>query len=332
MKRVIVTGATGFLGKVTAQRMREAGWDVITTGRNETAGAALRETGFPFTSCDLARDGETFTRLVQGCDLVIHCAALSRPWGKRADFVSANVLATGTVLAACEATGARLISISSPSVTFEYHTRRSLREDAPWTMPAANHYIATKREAEKLVRNCAAVSSVILRPKAIIGPGDTTLLPRVIRTARKGFFPIFPGSEARLDLTAVEDVAEGIRLTAEAGEAIAGNVYHLTGGDPIPAAEAFALLFEACGLKVRDLPIRPETALFLAGFLETASRVFTAGKWEPPVTRYSIGSLIYEQSLDISAARRDLGYDPKTDLRKTLIECGKRWKKANLLS
>lgn len=332
MKRVIVTGATGFLGRVTARKMREAGWEVITTGRNEIAGAALRKAGFPFTSCDLARNDETFVRLAQGSDLVIHCAALSSPWGKRSDFVAANVVATSTVLAACKATGARLISISSPSVTFEYKTRRNIREDASWAMPAANHYIATKRETEKLVRDCAAVSSVILRPKAIIGPGDTTLLPRVIRTARKGYFPTFPGSETRLDLTAVEDVVEGIRLTAEAGENIAGNVYHLTGGDPIPAAEAFALLFEACGLKVRDLAIRPGMALSLAGFLETVSHVFTAGKWEPPVTRYSIGSLIYEQSLDISAARRDLGYDPRTDLRKTLVECGKRWNEAQEIS
>jgi len=326
MKRVLITGATGFLGGATAHELKRSGYEVITTGRNPEAGEQLRSGGFRFERCALPGGKSVLKGLAEGCAAIVHCAALSAPWGRRADFVASNVEATREVLAVCRESGARLIYISSPSVSFGFSHQVRLREDAPWPVPAANDYIATKREAERLVRDQDDVSAIILRPKALIGPGDTTLLPRVLRTARRGFFPAFKECDPLLDLTWIGDAATAIRLALEAGEARRGRLYHITSGAPMRVSEAFTLLFEACGLEVRHVPVPTRRALALAGVLENASRLITGGRWEPPLTRYTVGSLAFEQSLDISAARADLGYLPQTDLRAALRECGRLWR------
>ena len=326
MKRVLITGATGFLGGAAARELRESGWEVIATGRNAAAGERLRKEAFRYERCDLPGDRVVLQRLAADCEAIVHCAALSSPWGRRSDFVLSNVEATREVLGVCRETGARLVYISSPSVSFGFSHQVRLREDASWPEPAANDYIATKREAEILVRNQSEVGAIILRPKALIGAGDTTLLPRVLRTARRGFFPVFKESDPLLDLTSIDDAAAAIRLALEADEACRGRIYHVTSGAPIPVSEAFALLFEACGLVVRGVPVSTRRALLVAGALEKMSHLFTAGRWEPPLTRYTVGSLAFEQCLDISAARADLGYLPQTDIREALRECGRLWR------
>ena len=148
----------------------------------------------------------------------------------------------------------------------------------------------------------------------------------MIRSARRGFFPVFKECDPFLDLTLIDDAVRAIVLAIEAGEQCIGKTYHITSGSPMRVSEAFTLLFEGCGLDVRFVPLSRDGALAVAGGLEKLSHLFTAGKWEPPLTRYTVGSLAYEQSLDISAARADLGYLPQTDIRSALRECGRRWR------
>jgi len=290
----------------------------------------LRLEGFRFEPLDLAGDGSKLQTLARQCDAIIHCAALSSPWGSKRAFDDANVRATRNVVNSCRAEGTRLIHVSTPSVSFGFARNKDQREDAEWPMPPANHYIATKRDAEKIVKQEEGLHSIILRPKAIIGPGDTTVLPRVMRAARRGFFPIFTRDEPLLDLTWIDDATSAICLALEAPDSCSGQVYHITSGQPIPASESFVLLFEACGLDVRLVPVSAEAALRIASLFEWTSRIATAGRWEPPVTRYSVGSLAFAQTLDISAARRDLGYVPRKDIREALRECGRQWRKQNL--
>jgi len=139
-------------------------------------------------------------------------------------------------------------------------------------------------------------------------------------------FPLFGGDTTLIDLTWIGDAATAIRLGLEAPATNRGKVYHITSGHPLPVPEALAILFAACGLKVRfrSFPIHPTLAV--AGILDWLSILATAGRWEPPITRYTVGSLAYEQSLDISAARSDLGYVPQKDVREALAECGRRWR------
>lgn len=321
---VLVTGATGFLGGAVARRLFAAGWRVLATGRQAGAGAALVAEGIAFTACDLAEAPDLLAKLVAGCTHVVHGAALSSPWGRQGDFQKANVVATRNVIAACQAAGVeRLVAISSPSVSFVYGAQQNIGEDAPWVDPPANHYIGTKRLAERAVLT-AGLPCVVLRPKALFGPGDTTLIPRVLKVAARGRFPLF-GPDCLLDLTWIGDAVDAVLLALQADARCDGRVYHITSGAPLSRQRVLETLFAACGLEVRLRPMPLSLALALGSALEGISRLATMGRWEPPLTRYSVGALAYGQTLDISAARRDLGYAPLTDILSRLQACGLAW-------
>jgi len=324
MGPVLVTGATGFLGGAVIRELAVRGMSVRATGRNLQAGAGLQAAGIPFTPCDLSTDKSTLDALTVGCEAVIHAAALSAPWGRRRDFVAANVTATENVISACGKAGVRrLVYISSPSVSFAFQNQAGLTEEAPWKSPPANHYIASKRKAERLARDAGAVT---LRPRALFGPGDTALLPRLVRVARRGVFPLFGNGDPLLDLTWIGDAVSATLLAMNAPEGCRGNVYQITSGDLLPRSVVLGTLLQACGLEVRFRRVPMGLALAVAGGLETISRLCTGGAWEPPLTRYTVGSLGYERTYDIAAARRDLGYAPETDVRHALAICGEVWR------
>lgn len=302
------------------------------TGRNREAGAALEREGISFQACDLAADAGVVHRLVDGCDAVVHAAALTSPWGTRREFRAANVTAARYVIDACIRTGVkRLVHISSPSVFFDFKDQPNLKEDAPWIEPPANLYIETKREAEFLVLQAVAggLDAIMLRPKALFGPGDTALLPRIVRVARRGFFPLFGEGDPLMDLTWIGDAVAAVRLALNAPASCRGRVYNITSGDPQPRNAVLRAMLESCGLQVRFRRIPLNRALAVASVMETISRVFTLSRWEPLATRYSVGVQGFPQTLDISAARADLGYDPQTDVLAALRECGAEWRAAH---
>jgi nucleoside-diphosphate-sugar epimerase len=331
MHRILITGATGFLGGAVARALHGQGREALATGRDVRRGAALEESGITFEPCDLSAEAATVERLVNGCDAVVHAAALSAPWGRRTDFLGANVTATKHVVQACERAGIkRLVHVSSPSVLFKFQEQRALTENTVWSGPPANDYIATKRAAETIVLGAAGrgLDAIILRPKALFGPGDTTLLPRMIRVVRRGRFPLLGEGDPLMDLTWIGDAVQAVIAALQAPPACRGRVYHVTSGDPQPRGTVLHTLLEACGLPVRFRRVSLGKALAMAGLLEMLSRVVTLGRWEPPLTRYSVGALAYSQTLDISAAREDLHYAPQTEVLAALRDCGAKWQAA----
>ncbi len=328
-QRILITGATGFLGGAVARELQRQGYPVLATGRDLRKGQALTDAGIAFQPCDLSADPVALRRLTDGCAAVVHAAALSAPWGRRAAFVAANVQATENVVQACENSGVRrLVHISSPSVLFDFAEQSALKEDATGRARPANDYIATKRAAEQLIAAAVrrGLNAVVLRPKALFGPGDTTLLPRMIRVAQNGAFPLFGAGDPLLDLTWIGDAVQAVLAALRAPSRCQGRVYHITSGDPQPRSVVLRTILEACGLPVRFRPIPIATAMTLAGLLECVSRAFTLRRWEPPLTRYTVGALAYGQTLDISAARTDLSYAPQTDVLAALKRCGELWR------
>ncbi|MCE9609102.1 MAG: NAD(P)-dependent oxidoreductase [Chthoniobacter sp.] len=334
MHRVLVTGATGFLGGAVARDLHQRGVKVLATGRNPAAGETLRRNGIEFQPCDLASDAVALRRMLESCSSVVHCAALSAPWGRPEAFSAANHVATQNVLAACDETGtvARIVHISSPSVAFEFKAQCALTECAPWNAPPANAYIASKRLAEKCALAAAGRGQnvIVLRPKALFGPGDTALLPRVVRVAQRSRFPLFGEGDPLMDLTWIGDAVTAVRLALDAPPERRGQIFNITSGDPQPRSRVLGTMLEACGLPVRFRRVPLGRALKIAAALEWISRTCTGGRWEPPVTRYSAGALGFEQTLDITAARVALGYQPVGDVLARLRETGDLWRRSHL--
>ena len=122
---------------------------------------------------------------------------------------------------------------------------------------------------------------------------------------------------------------QAVQLALQAPPSHRGKVFSVTSGDPQPRSVVLGTMLEACGLPVRFRRIGLGRALALATLLELVSRGLTLGRWEPPLTRYSVGALGYGQTLDISAARDGLGYAPKTDVLALLAQTGREWRQAN---
>ena len=312
MKKVLVTGATGFLGKYVVEELVEHGYQVRAFGRNSQVGRSLENSSVSFFQGDLTKANDVL-EACQGMDLVVHAGALSTVWGSWEDFYQANVLGTKYVLEACRQTGIqRLVYVSSPSIYAAPRNQLGIKEsDAP-EENKLNNYIRSKLASEKLFKDYPDVPSIILRPRGLFGIGDTSILPRVINLSQKLGIPLIGDGRQLMDMTCVENVALAIRLAIEAPEA-KGEVYNITNGEP----RAFRDLLEE-SLTGLDYPIkyRKIPASLLSGIASSLEFIYKTLnlKGEPPLTRYTYYLLRYSQTLDISKAERELGYHPKISI------------------
>ena len=312
MKTVLVTGATGFLGKYVVDELVEHGYQVRAFGRNSKVGRSLENSSVSFFQGDLTKADDVL-EACKGMDLVVHAGALSTVWGPWEDFYQANVLGTRYVLEACRQTGIqRLVYVSSPSIYAAPKDQLAIKEsDAP-EENNLNNYIRSKLASEKLFNDYPDVPSIILRPRGLFGIGDTSILPRVINLSQKLGIPLIGDGRQLMDMTCVENVALAIRLAIEASEA-KGEVYNITNGEP----RAFRDLLEE-SLKGLGYPIkyRKIPASLLSGIASSLEFIYKTLnlKGEPPLTRYTYYLLRYSQTLDISKAERELGYHPKISI------------------
>lgn len=309
MKKVLVTGATGFLGKYVVEELVEHGYQIRAFGRNRAIGQSLVNASVTFIQGDLTNQ-EDLTKACQEMDMVVHAGALSTVWGPWEDFYQTNVLGTKYVLEACrKAKIERLVYVSSPSIYAAPRDQLDIKEsDAPQEN-RLNNYIRSKLASEKLFQDYPDVSSVILRPRGLFGIGDTSILPRVLNLSQKIGIPLIGDGRQLMDMTCVENVALAIRLALETPQA-AGEVYNITNGEP----RAFRNLIEET-LRGLDYPIRYRKipAPLVSAISSSLEFIYKnlKLKGEPALTRYTYYLLRYSQTLDISKAERDLGYRPK---------------------
>ncbi|MFC3798982.1 NAD-dependent epimerase/dehydratase family protein [Cohnella sp. GCM10012308] len=329
MTRALITGATGSLGRATALRLAAAGWTVTGVGRNAEAGRRLAASGIAFRRIDLGMQPEETAEACAGQDYVIHCAALSSPWGRYRDFEAANVAGTSHIAAGCLRHGVRrLIHISTPSVYFDYSDRLNLKENATLPRRPVNAYAATKLIAEQVVQEAAGrgLDAVILRPRAIFGPEDGSLFPRLMRVNERRGIPLIGGGQALLDLTYADNVVDALEAACLAPSSAAGQVFNISNGEPIRLIDLLRRLFALLELPLRTREIPLRTALAAGALMERAYRIMPFLGAEPPFTRYTVGLLAYSQTLDISAARQALGYAPRVSVDEGLQRFAVWWR------
>ena len=317
---VLVTGATGFLGLACVEEFLSNGWDVVATGRDAEKWAQVAPQNARFIQADLAKPDDC-KKLPSAVSCVVHCAAKSSPWGTSQQFAESNIAGLKNLLKHVR-TG-RFVHISSTAVNFRYAHRLNEREGADWSTPPPNHYVATKRLAEEMVWN-SGWNYVVLRPHAIIGPRDTSIVPRVMRLAKKGIVPLV-GDDVKLDLTHVADVASAAYLAAT-NPNVMGKHFNISGGSPISRQEAFETLFQAAGQKVRFVRVPYSAGMVAAKAMEMFSLGVTMGQWEPPLTRFSVSEVAHSVTFDISKARKELGYTPTRNPIHVLKELGAQWR------
>ena len=309
MKKVLVTGATGFLGKYVVEELVEHGYQVRAFGRSRAIGQSLVNASVTFIQGDLTNQ-EDLTKACQEMDMVVHAGALSTVWGPWEDFYQTNVLGTKYVLEACrEAKIERLVYVSSPSIYAAPRDQLDIKESDVPQENRLNNYIRSKLASEKLFKDYPDVSSVILRPRGLFGIGDTSILPRVLNLSQKIGIPLIGDGRQLMDMTCVENVALAIRLALETPQA-AGEVYNITNGEPRAFRNLIEETLRGLGYPIRYRKIPAPLVSAISSSLEFIYKSLKL-KGEPALTRYTYYLLRYSQTLDISKAERDLGYRPK---------------------
>lgn len=321
--RLLVTGGTGFLGLHLTRALLARSADVYIMGRRFSHCQAVLAAGATPVPVDL-RDRQAVVAACAGMDAVLHVGALSAPWGRRADFFATNVDGTQHIVTGCQRHNVgRLIYVSSPSVAFDGRDQHAATEAAPYPRRFSSVYSLTKKLGEDQVNRAAAcgLATVVLRPKAIFGPGDTALLPRLVAAARQERLPQIGTGHNLVDLTYVENVVHALLLALDAPRAV-GRTYTITNNEHVALWEVIRTVLRRFGLSttLRQVPL--PAALLAARLME--ARAALTGR-EPLLTRYSATILARTQTYNISAARRDLGYQPLVSVAEGIERTLRAW-------
>lgn len=325
--KAVITGATGCVGRHLTLELINQGWKVTALGRNPEVGKLLEENGATFIPCSL-NDLPTLTSANSNADIVFHCAALSSAWGSVKAFYENNVLGTKNVIEAAQHSSVkRLVFLSSPSIYFDYNDRYHISELDSLPAKSVNNYAASKLESERLVNAAASsgLETVSLRPRGIIGPYDSALTPRLVRVAKKGYLPVFRNGEAYVDVTCVDNLVDAMVNAATTSNDVSGKIYNISNGAPVTIRTMLSEVIKYLGLDARIINLPYAPAMTITKAMEYIARNVTPS-WEPPVTAYSLSLLAFGQTLDITAAKKDLHYNPQVSLNEGLEKLADWWR------
>jgi nucleoside-diphosphate-sugar epimerase len=317
--RAFVTGGSGFVGRNLIAALHKRGDSVRALCRSESARKAVVEAGAEPWEGDLS-DVEVLKRGMEGCEIIFHSAAILDRWGPRARFHEANVRGTENVLEAARAAGVkRLIHVSTEAVLVDGSPMVNVDETRPLPSSAIGQYPSTKNEAERLILqvNSPELTTVVVRPRFVWGKGDTSILPLISESVRKGRFRWVDGGRFKTSTCHVANCVEGLLLAAEKGKG--GQAYFVTDGEPVEFREFLTAMLKSRGVD----PGNKEIPFGLAMGLATVAEALWNFLWlpgEPPITRVEVLLAGREVTLDDSKARRELGYEGKVTRREGLRE------------
>lgn len=309
---ILVTGAAGFLGGRVAKHFAQIGeqYTVIATSRRTERKDELESYGCAFIAGDLCNMDFCDT-ITQNVTTVIHCAALSAPYGNYQHFHHSNVLATQTLLNASIKNGVKkFIFISTPSIYFNYSDRFDVKESDPLPSKMVNAYAATKLQAEQLVlaKNTTQFKTIALRPRAIIGAEDTVIFPRVLEAYNQKRLRIIGNGENVCDMTCAYNVIEAIRCAIHANDEAYGEAYNITDGAYVKFWDAVNYALTSLAFEPVERKVPQKLAYFAASVIEQKAKLFS--EKEPTLTKYGIGILSHSFTLSIEKANKLLNYKP----------------------
>jgi nucleoside-diphosphate-sugar epimerase len=326
----LVTGGGGFLGRYIVEQLLARGDRVRSFGRG--AYPELEEMGVEVVRGEIT-DRRAVCDAVAGVDCVFHTAARAGVGVRRQDYERPNLTGTTIVVLACRVHRTpRLVYTSSPSVTFAGEDQRWIDESVPqaldWMQRNAAHYSYTKAVAEVAAlakTRGRPTQSCALRPHLIWGPRDTHLIPRLVDRARRGRLRRVGDGTNLVDICYVENAAAAHLAAADALAApdspAAGRAYYISQGEPVNCWQWIDEILALAGLPPVRKSMSFKAASRLGAACEAVYRTLRL-RGEPPMTRFLAAQLARSHWYDISAARRDLGYEPRVSTAEGMRRLG----------
>ena len=305
-----VTGATGFVGGALCKTLLASGGNVTALVRKNSRTAALDELGVRKVVGDL-RDKTSFASALSGVSVLYHIAAAFRQARlSDEDYHDINVTGTRNVIEAAAERGVRRVVHCSTIGVHGDTGRTPATEDSPIAPP--DYYCETKLEGELLARELfetLGMEGVVFRPVGVYGPGDTRFL-KLFRSIRRRRFLMIGSGETLYDLTYIEDLCRGIRMCGEHEDAV-GDVFILGGEGYVTLNQWVAEIAKVVGGRVPRAHVPLALVMLAARLCESVCRPL---KIEPPLYRRRVEFFSKDRAVDISKARRILGYVPQVSL------------------
>ncbi|QKN82571.1 NAD-dependent epimerase/dehydratase family protein [Scandinavium goeteborgense] len=323
--KVLVTGATSGLGRNAVEYLRRKGISVRATGRNEAMGRLLEKMGAEFVHADLTELVSSQAKvMLAGIDTLWHCSSFTSPWGTQEAFDLANVRATRRLGEWAVAWGVRnFVHISSPSLYFDYHHHRDIKEDFR-PQRFANEFARSKAAGEEVIHLLAQANPntrfTVLRPQSLFGPHDKVFIPRLAQMMHHYGSVLLPrGGNAQVDMTYYENAVHAMWLASQplCDSLPSGRVYNITNGEPRSLKSIVQKLIDEldiqCRIRSVPYPMLDMVARSMEKFGNKAAK-------EPSFTHYGVSKLNFDFTLDISRAEKELGYQPIITLDQGIVE------------
>jgi nucleoside-diphosphate-sugar epimerase len=311
---VVVTGASGFLGRAVAAQLVAEGHEVRTVQRRPSGVDGVTD------ALGSVADASLVARALDGAEGVVHLAAKVSLAGDPADFRRVNIDGTRTMLDAAERAGvSRFVQVSSPSVAHVGAALAGVGAEPASPEHARGDYARTKAEAEllALARDSEAMRVVAVRPHLVWGPGDPQLTERIIDRARRGTLPLLDGGTALIDSTYIDNAATGITAALRRTDAAHGKAYVITNGEPRAVGDLMAGICLAAGVRPPHFTV-PAGLARAAGAAVERVWAIRPGQDEPPMTRFLAEQLSTAHWFDQRDTRRDLDWEPRVSIDEGL--------------
>jgi len=316
--RVVITGASGFIGRALSDRYRALGADVVGIDL-----VAAPDRGI--IAGDLRRpDG--WQQVLRGADLVIHTAALVSNTAPMDAAWEVNVMGTAGLLELCDAAGVEhFIHVSSVAV-YGFDFRSPARETDP-LRPMGNTYADTKIAAEHavLTRHAAgAMDCTIIRPTDVYGPGSRPWVVLPLEAMKRGRFLLPARGRGIFSPVYIDDLVEGIVLAASRRQA-RGQIFNIGDGSTPTCEEFFS--YHARMLGRSRVPSAPDGVARL--LVQSAGAIARLAGQQSELGRGTLDMLSRKAGYSIDRARTLLGFEPQVNLevgmrrtRDWARECG----------
>ena len=308
-RAAFVTGGSGFIGGALVHRLVADGWRVRALARSDASAHVVADRGAEAVRGDLD-DVAAMTVGMRGCDVAFHCAATLGEWGDRESFEHGNVEGTRNVLEAARRSGVRrVVHVGTEAALLAGDPLVMVDEHAPLRPDSPALYSSTKAKAEQQVIAAAGddLEALVVRPRLVWGPGDTTITPTLVEMVKNGRFAWIGGGHHMTSTTHVDNVVEGLVLAADNGAS--GAAYFVTDGEPIEFREFITRLLATQGVSAPKRSLPRGLARAIAGGGERLWSLLPL-PGQPPVTRLAFWLSALETTIDISRARNELGYAP----------------------
>jgi nucleoside-diphosphate-sugar epimerase len=314
--RVVITGASGFIGRALIKACSHRNWDARVLQHTRP----LAREGTPGQNYDVVEgditDPRSLEGLFEGVDLLFHCAAaLGASILSESDFFRINAEGTNNVLRASKEAGVpKIVHFSSAGVLGSVRSGEIADED--YAPNPQNSYDRSKLEGENIARGFAdeGMDIVITRPGWVYGPGDRRTFKLVKAIAKKRFMLVTKGETLQTPVH-IDDLVEGVFLCAKKGQR--GQIYHLAGSEVLPVKDIVAAIVSAAGTKIPPISLPLWPVKLTASALEKS---FTLLKREAPLTRGKLSFFIHPKPLAIQKARQELGYAPKINFSEGILQ------------